>query len=302
MANSVTSINYVDQFSTILDKKYASELKTYALMQSNPGVTWVNSNTIKIPKLTVGGFKNHTRGNAFNLGAVSNEFEVKTLSFDRDIEIVIDQMDIDETNLIMSIANIQNTLEETQSIPEQDSYRFSKIYADIVDPLKGNKTASVVTKSASDVLAWFDDNMAKMDDASVPAEGRILYVTPEYKKLINRAMSRQLTAKDKAVETAIDRLGDVEIITVPSARMRTEYTFTDGCVPATKAGKIGLILIHPSAVVCREKYSYIKVFTPGSDSRTADSYILQERRYGDLFILDNKYDGIEVGLDTAPQP
>ena len=302
MANSVTSINYVDQFTTILDKKYATEMKSYALMQSNPGVTWVNSNTIKIPKLTVGGFKPHTRGNAFNLGAVSNEFEVKTLSFDRDIEIVIDQMDVDETNLIMSIANIQNTLEETQAIPEQDSYRFSKIYEYVTSATGGNKSAPVVTKTASDVLVWFDNQMAKMDDASVPAEGRILYCTPEYKKLINRCLTRQLNAKDKAVETAIDRLGDVEIVVVPSARMKTEYVFTNGCVPATKAGQIGMILIHPSAVVCREKYSYIKVFTPGSDSRTADSYILQERRYGDIFCLDNKYDGIEVGLDTAPTP
>lgn len=302
MANSIGVIEYVSTFKNILDKKYATEMKSYALTQSNPGITFLNEKTIKVPTLTVGGFKPHTRGNSFNTGSVNDAYQTFTLGFDRDIEIVIDQMDVVETDLVTSIANIQNVFEETQNIPETDSYRFSKIYTDIVDPLQGNKTASVVSKTASDVLAWFDDQMAKMDDKGVPAEGRILYCTAEYKKLINRCLTRQLTAKDKVTETAIDRLGDVEIVVVPSARMFTAYDFSDGFAPTAKAGKIGLILIHPSAVIARDKYAYMKVFTPGSDSRTADCYIYQVRKYGDIFLLANKYDGIEVGLDTAPTP
>ena len=302
MANSVTSIEYVTTFKDMLDKKYATELKSYALSQSNQGITFLNEKTIKVPKMVVGGFKPHTRGNAFNTVNVSDAYETFTLNFDRDAEFIIDAMDVNESNLVMSIANIQNTFEETQAIPELDAYRFSKIYTDIVDPLKGNKTASVVTKSASDVLAWIDDEAAKMDDKGVPSEGRILYVTAEYRKLINRAMTRQLTAKDKAVETAIDRLGEMEIVTVPSARFATAYDFANGFAPTAKAGKIGLIMIHPSAVVARDKYAYMKVFTPGSDSRTADAYIYQVRKYGDIFLLENKYDGIAVGLDTAPTP
>ena len=302
MANSVSSIEYVTTFKDILDKKYATELKSYALAQSNPGITFLNEKTIKVPKMTVGGFKNHTRGNTFNTVNVSDSYETLTLNFDRDAEFIIDAMDVDESNLVMSIANIQSEFETTQAIPELDAYRFSKIYTDIVDPLKGNKTASVVTKSASDVLSWIDDKAAIMDDKGVPSEGRILYCTAEFRKLINRAMDRRLTAKDKSVETAIDRLGELEIITVPSARFKTAYTFTDGFAPATKAGQIGMIMIHPSAVVARDKYAYMRVFTPGSDSRTADAYIYQIRKYGDIFLLENKYDGIEVGLDTAPTP
>lgn len=47
------------------------------------------------------------------------------------MEFYIDPMDIDETNLVMSVANIQTTFEEEQAIPEKDSYRFSKLHAEL---------------------------------------------------------------------------------------------------------------------------------------------------------------------------
>ena len=80
--------------------------------------------------------------------------------------------------------------------------------------------------------------------------------------------------------------------------MKTAYDFTDGCVAASGAKQMHFILVHPSAVVCRDKYAYIKLFTPGSDSRTADNYIYQNRCYGDLFILQRKADGVQIYKET----
>ena len=37
-------------------------------------------------------------------------------------------MDVDETNLVLEMANIQSVFEKEQAIPEKDSYRFSKLY------------------------------------------------------------------------------------------------------------------------------------------------------------------------------
>ena len=75
------------------------------------------------------------------------------------------------------------------------------------------------------------------------------------------------------------------------------YDFTEGCKPAGSAKQINMILIHTSCVVCRDKYSYIKLFTPGTDSRTADGYIYQNRCYGDLFLLEKKADGCAMNVD-----
>ena len=88
MANSVQTIEYVTTFKDMLDRKYATELKSYALAQSNQGITFLNEKTIKVPKMVVGGFKPHTRGNVFNTVNVSDAYETFTLNFDRDAEFV----------------------------------------------------------------------------------------------------------------------------------------------------------------------------------------------------------------------
>lgn len=290
------AIDYTTKFSTMLDKKYAAESKTYDLTLSNKGVSFVNANTLKIPMLTVGGYKYHTRGNTYNKANISNTFQTKVLSHDRDAEFIIDAMDVEETSAIVSIANIQNTFEEQQAIPEWDAYRLSKLYQDMCD---FDKDAGEVAANSAAVLAWFDAVSVKMDDAGVPLEGRILYCTPAYKKLLEQSLTRQLSAKDKAFENTIERISETKLIGVPSARMYTAYDFTTGFTPEDGADEMAMILVHPSAVVARTKYAYMKAFQPGSDSRTADAWIYQIRQYGDLFLLKNKVAGVEIALKAS---
>ena len=59
-----------------------------------------------------------------------------------------------------------------------------------------------------------------------------------------------------------------------------------------------MMLIDPSAVICRDKYAYIKLFTPGTDSRTADNYIYQNRYYGDLFLIEAKNAGVIINAEA----
>ena len=47
--------NYAEQFSPELQQKYSRELTSFALTQSNPGVKFLNAQTIKLPSITVSG-------------------------------------------------------------------------------------------------------------------------------------------------------------------------------------------------------------------------------------------------------
>ena len=103
--------DYATTFTQLLQQKYAKELCSDALAQSNLGVKFINAQTIKLPRMTVSGYKDHTRTPGFNAGTLSNDWEAKKLEHDRDVELWIDPMDIDETNLTLSVANIQNTFD-----------------------------------------------------------------------------------------------------------------------------------------------------------------------------------------------
>ena len=283
---------YAEQFTQFLAQKYEKELCSDALLHSNPQITFLNAQTIKLPRLTLSGYKDHTRTAGFNAGTISNDWEPKKLSHDRDIEFFVDPMDIDETNLALSVANIQNVFETEQAIPEKDCYNFSKLHTELTNFHGSIDSTTVLT--TQNILAVFDEEMSKMDDAGVPVDGRILYVTPTINKLLKAAdgIQRMITVNSSnAVNRNVHSLDDVTIKMVQSGRMKTKYNFTDGCVAAADADQINFILVHPSCVVARDKYAYISLFTPGTDSRTADGYLFQNRNYWDLFLIERKVAG-----------
>jgi hypothetical protein len=295
------TINYAEQFSQFLVQKYEAESRSYGLTQSNPQVQWLNAKTIKLPVVTLSGYKDHTRTIGFNAGNLTNTWEAKTLSFDRDIEFFVDAMDVDETNMVASVANIQTVFETEQAIPETDAYRFSKLYTDFV--AKGG-TVNTTAITVSNALDWFDTQMASMDDAGVPEEGRILYLTPALYKIFKQAdgMTRFMQVNGGEGNSPVNRkiysLDDVEIVKVPTARFKSAYDFSDGFTPAQSAKQINAILVHPNSVVARERYAYIKMFAPGTDSRTGDGYIYQNRKYGDLFVLAQRVAGIAINAQA----
>lgn len=292
---------YAEQFETQLQQKYSRELTSYALTQSNQGIKFLNAQTIKLPRMTVSGYKDHTRGGMYNRGTVTNDWEPKKLEFDRDIEFAIDPMDIDETNLVVEIANIQNTFEEEQAIPEKDCYRYSKLYAESKKYTDDGAKMDSVVLDKSNILEYFDERMAYMDDEGVPQEGRKMYITSAINTLIKEAAGITRTISVGAagvINRNVHSLDDVEKIIVPSARLKTAYDFTEGAVPASTAKQINMILVHPSCVISRDKYAYMKLFTPGSDSRTADNYLYQNRYYTDTFLIQRKAPGISINADA----
>ena len=294
--------SYAEVFERELAQKYARELISNELTLSNPGIKFLNAQTIKIPKITVSGYKDHSRTSmGFNAGTITNDWEPKKLDHDRDVEFAIDPMDIDETHLTLEIANIQNVFETEQAIPEKDSYRFSKLYAEAKTYASDGAVVDTTALTAANILEWFDEQMSKMDDLSVPQEGRIFYVTSAINKLLKSAdgITRTMSVGAAGViDRRVHGLDDVKIKTVPSARFKTKYEFTNGCTPAAAAKQVNAMLLHPSCVISRDKYAYMKLFTPGTDSRTADKYVYQNRYYTDTFLIQNKACGIAINAEA----
>lgn len=284
-------LNYVTNFHSRILDMYGHELISDALYHSNEDIKIVGAKEIKLPRLTVSGYKDHTRGGAYNAGNYSNDFETKSLDHDRDIEFIIDPMDVDETNQIVSIANVQARFEKRQAIPELDCYTFSKLYTEAE---RVGATIKTVAITAANILSDFDDNCEAFEDVGVPLSRCILYCTAAYKKALKNAEGIQRTLEVSGKNTGIDRrihtmddLGEIKV--VPLERFKTAYDFTDGYAADATGKQMNYILVDPEAQVSRVKYAYINAYTPGHDSRTADNYLYQNRRYNGTFALDEEF-------------
>ena len=174
--------NYVESFRTELEQKYSRELTSAALTTAN--AIFIGAKIIKIPRLDLDGYKDHSRNGGWNRQSIQNSFEPKELAFDRDVEFYVDAMDVDETNQILSAANTTAVFETEQAIPELDKYRYSKLYADYVAL---GKSVDTTAPTLENVLGIYDNLMEKMDEAEVPQEGRKLYATPQICKLLKQA-------------------------------------------------------------------------------------------------------------------
>lgn len=293
------TINYAEQFSPHLRELYGQESTCDALYHSNSDIQIIGAKTIHIPTLSVSGYKDHTRGSlGFNGGTYSNDYEDKTLDHDRAIEFVVDPMDVDETDTVLSLANIHNRFERTQAIPERDAYTYSKLYSEAV---RVGATVKTIALTVKNVLADFDANLETLEDKGVPIDRLVLFCTPQFRTLLKNAEGIQRTLDIKSgggIDRRVHAVDDItNIVTVPSARFKTIFDFTDGWKPGAGAKQLNYILIDPECQVSRDKYSFIKFYEPGSDSRTADNYLYQNRKYNGTFAIDHLFkDGCIISV------
>lgn len=291
------TVNYATQFERDLTQKYSRELLTSEMTTEK--VKFINANTVKLPFIELSGYKDHSRNGGFNRQALKNDFQTFVLGFDRDVEFFVDAMDVDESNLALSAANITNEFEEQQAIPETDCYRISKLYADCEEQ---NVTIDNTALSAENILSQIDGAMKAMTEAEVPLEGRVLYVTPTVNQYLKDAkeLQRYLNvngSNDGKVKRSIVDLDGLKIKEILSSRMKSKYDFSDGYKVGETAKQINFILFHPKSILACEKHKYIKLWPEGTHTQ-GDGLLYQNRKYGDLFLIPNRKEGVYINAEA----
>ena len=168
-----------------------------------------------------------------------------------------------------------------------DCYTVSKIYADWTE---AEETADETALTEENVLNTFDKFMQSMDDARVPASGRILYVTPAVNTIIKNAKeivrTLNLQTNNTTVRRQISRIDEVQIEKVPSELMKTKYDFTAGWKATEDADQINMMLIHPLAIITPISYQFAQLDPPSAGSE--GKWVYFEESFEDVFILNKK--------------
>lgn len=292
------AINYAERFERQIEQQFQREL-TSADMAANRRYNFIDAQTIKVPTITLSGYKDHSRDGSKNRGTVGNTFQAFTLTHDRNIEFYVDEMDVDETNQVLSAANITAVFNQEQAIPELDAFRYSKLYAEFV-ALGGQVDTTPLTEE--NILQVFDKMMEAMDEAAVPQSGRMLKVTPRVYTMLKNAEKLQrfidVSGGAKNIDRNVRSLDEVTIVTVPSDRMKTLYDFSEGFTPGEGAKQINMMLYHPSAILAPVKVADIYLWNKGETPESAFGYLYQNRMYTDLFVIKPKMSAIAINVEA----
>lgn len=301
---TMNALNYASQYAQALANAYPNVLRfgaLYATPNNGRYRMGEDGKTIYIPRIRTSGRVDADRDSiGFATRNYDNSWEPKTLSFQRKWSTLVHPKDIDQTNMVASIVNITNTFNETQKFPEIDAFTVSRLYTlwsstDAADAEKTAMVANTEALSAATVLDIFDKLMLNMDNALVPATGRILYCTYEVQKMINAASQisreRDVTGGRSALNSIVTRIDEVEVVPVPKTLMKTAYTFTEGFAPADGAGQIDMFLVHPDAVITPVSYEFAQLDAPSAV--TEGKFIYFEESYQDAFILNKRQDALQ---------
>lgn len=306
---AVGSVNYATEYQRALEQAWPYALYFGDLFNTpnNNRFRWVNSKTIEIPSITTTGRVDADRDTiAFAQRNYDNKWETKTLTNQRKWSTLVHPKDIDQTNMVASIANITRVFNEEQKFPEMDAYLISRLYYLWTTSVTGDsahgaytgKTADKTALTVSSILGVFDKLMLNMDNALVPQNGRILYITHEAHQLLKDAegISRSIdvTSGPNAIDRRVNRLDQVTIRPVPAALMKTLYDFTTGYAEATGAAQINMFLVHPNAVITPVSYEFAKLDQPSAMSE--GKYVYYEESYEDAFILNKKADALQFNI------
>jgi hypothetical protein len=292
----MAAVNYAAEYSRALANAYpylSYYGRIWASNNSNlykPGL----GKTMYIPSLEVSGAHAVNRDQitgTFNRNW-DNALQAVSLQMDREWDTLIDPMDIDETNMVATIANITKTFVEQQKVPEMDAFLSTVLYAAV--------TPDTTALTAANILTTWDGYLESLANARVNRDRVVAYIEPGTYKLLKEAagLTRFVDTNTgiRGVDRNVARLDGVELVEVPADLMKSAYVFTTGWVAATGAKQIHMILVDPDAVAAPIKYETSMVSAPTAQSK--GKYLYYERYYYGAFALNNRKGGIIVNAES----
>lgn len=295
MANAITTqVDYTD----LLDEVYKNAAKTAGLEAEQGMIRETElAGTFLIAKMSLDALGDYSRATGFVDGDATLTWETHTFSQDRARSFSIDNMDNLETADI-AFGRLAGEFIRTAEVPEVDAYRFSVMAGGAGTEASADLTSSTTAEAV-------DTAQVVMDDAEVQEEGRILYATSQIIKNIQNSdlFTRNLDiTTPSGINRTIQAYDGMEIVKVPQGRFYSAITMLDGSTGGEEAGgytkaaggfNLNFMIVHPSSVISAVKHQKVRVFSPDVN-QDKDAYKYDFRIYYDLFVLDNKTDGIYV--------
>ena len=288
------AIALAELYEPLLQEAYSRELIT-SVIEGGQLVAPMRSalaNEVYVPKMAIDGLGEYSKTNGYPTGDISVEWVPFQLHYDRGKRFALDVVD-DMESMKVAGANAMGQFVRFGVVPEVDAIRFARWST-------GSKVANrayATLSSGANLVTAIDAGTVKLDEASVPSDGRILFLTPAMYSLLKSAVweKRMYVDGKDDIGREVVRFDTMRVIKVPQNR------FYSGCSVGsdgfTNTGaQLNFLIIHPTAVFAVTKHTAIKASDPDT---TMDAMRFAYRLYHDAFIVPNHDDGIYVHSKTA---
>ncbi|MGN0665324.1 MAG: hypothetical protein ACI4KF_02225 [Huintestinicola sp.] len=283
MANTIT---LAKKYAAYLDKAYMEAAKT-AVLESDSSLAreGANAGEIVIPRLSMDGLADYSRNDGYVKGDISLTWATVKYNYERGRMFSVDNMDNEESQSL-AFGSLAGEFVRMKAVPELDAFRFAELAS-----ADGISSASGTIADGEAAVAALREAVHTMDCDEVPSEGRILFITPEIKGMIDDMD----TVKSRAVMAGFEK-----IVVVPQSRFYTAVKLHDGVSSgeteggyskASEGKNINFMIVHKPAVIQFTKHAAPKIVTP-EQNPDADAWKYGYRSYGICVVNAAKAAGI----------
>ena len=291
MANAIALAKL---YEPLLQEAYAKDTLTN-LFENSALVSTMQSalaNEVYVPEMTLTGLGDYSKTEGYPVGDINLTWVPLKLTQDRGRQFAVDVVD-DMEAMKVAGANVMSQFLKFAVIPEVDAYRFAKWATGSDTTMRANATIS----TGPALVTAIDVATAKMTDASVPDEGRILCLTPTMYNLLKQAQDgkRFYVTTDSTIGRKIAYYDEMRVQVIPENRFYSGIT-TSATGYTNSGSKLNFMIIHPTAVFAVTKHTAIKAKDPDVD---IDAMKFAYRLYHDAFIVPNHEKGVYVHSVSA---
>lgn len=299
MANSIA---LAQEYTDILDEKYKYSSLTSRLEVNGDFLrSFDNAGTIQILSVATDGLGDYDRENGFPSGSTTATWESHSIDNDRGQKFQVDSMDDAEAGGRIFIETARQFMMQ-EVVPEVDAIRFAKMAA------SGTSATPASLTSGNEYLAAIDAAVLAMDNAEVPTENRVLYISNEGFSFLKNAdkLTRNINVESTSgrVNRSVWELDGMEVVKVPSGRFYTQVTLDDGtggggyAKTAVTGANINFQIVHLEAAKAVTRHAKVRIFS-ADVNQDADADRYDYRLYHDLIVPANKTAGVYTHAQVA---
>lgn len=308
------NLNYAEQWSPDILEIYMQESLISPFITDK--VKWLSAKTFHFTQMSTSGYGKHSRNGGWNKGTYAQTDVPYTLTHDRDVEFLVDKLDVDETNATASIENITKVFTRTQAVPETNALFFSKCAAKAKSLAGYHTETALADYTPETVFGLIKKALASGKLRRYKAMGALIcYVRSEImdaleqsKDLQKKIEMTQIAEGGMGIETRVTYIDGVPIMEVIDDEVFYDsFKFDDEADPEFRGfeangNHINILIASPLTTKLVPKLSSVYYFAPGAHTE-GDGYLYQNRAFSDVFTFpngkDNKIDSLFVDIEAG---
>lgn len=272
------SQNYAAKYQATIDEVFRLNSVTDIIINKGIRLDYNGVNSVTIYGVATVSETNYTRSGRDRFGTLEELDTTKqtfVLTQDKAFTYSIDRGNLEDSMMIQEAGSTLRREIEVVSVPNTDIYRLAALstYA------TSNSQSATATLTSSNVYIKILDQQAALDDAKVPADGRVCFVTPATYSLIKQD-SNFIKASDMA-QAMLKKgvVGEVDGLTI--VKVPTTYLVSNA----------GFMIVHNTVLVAPHKFDTFRIL---KEVQGIDGWVVEGRRYFDAFIPTNHGVGVRL--------